>query len=381
MTMAEEKHKPVRLALIGAGLFTKDAYIPLCRRHASTVQVCAVWSRSAKATDLLLPLIQEFAPNAKGYYGDDQLDSLLRNPNVDAVAVVLPVQVMLQVAQKCLKAGKHVLQEKPVAQSVEVVNLAIKEFHQLSQQPVWALAENYRSEQGFQKACRMMHALGTIIKLDLVADMPMNSSNKYFGSQWRRDAEGCPGGFVMDSCVHHIAALRALGTAAGLGQVTEASATAVSLSEELPPPDTLVGAVKFASGTPASVSITFAGSVLRFSLSVTGTKGSLEVLRGGWEGGKPGYKLCYQTATSNGPKVEHVPFSGLDDELTAFIQQVNQSKGSTAKPADAAFADAVYRTSVEEGARDLAVIEALLQSSRSGSKTVQVIEVPSRPSS
>ncbi len=62
----------------------------------------------------------------------------------------------------------------------------------------------------------------------------------------------------------------------GLGQVTEASASALSLSEELPPPDTLVGAVKFASGTPASLSITFAGSVLRFSLSVTGTKGSLE---------------------------------------------------------------------------------------------------------
>lgn len=48
----------------------------------------------------------------------------------------------------------------------------------------------------------------------------------------------------------------------------------------------------------------------------------LQVLRGGWEGGKPGYKLSYQTATSNGSKVEHVPFSGLDDELTAFIQQV-----------------------------------------------------------
>jgi len=51
------------------------------------------------------------------------------------------------VAQKCLKAGKHVLQEKPVAQSVEVVNRALKEFHQLSQQPVWALAENYRYAQ------------------------------------------------------------------------------------------------------------------------------------------------------------------------------------------------------------------------------------------
>lgn len=25
-----------------------------------------------------------------------------------------------------------------------------------------------------------------LLQLDLVADMPMNSSNKYFGSQWRR---------------------------------------------------------------------------------------------------------------------------------------------------------------------------------------------------
>ena len=53
------------------------------------------------------------------------------------------------------------------------------------------------------------------LQIDLVADMPMNSKNKYFPSQWRRDAVACPGGFVMDSCVHHIAALRTLGRAAG----------------------------------------------------------------------------------------------------------------------------------------------------------------------
>ena len=56
----------------------------------------------------------------------------------------------------------------------------------------------------------------------------------------------------------------------------EASAVAMSVCEELPPPDTVVGSLKFSSGKPASVSISFAGSVLRFSLSVTGTRGSLE---------------------------------------------------------------------------------------------------------
>ena len=64
---------------------------------------------------------------------------------------------------------------------------------------------------------------------------------------------------------------------AGLGELVEASANAMSLSQDLPPPDTVVGTVKFASSTPASISVTFAGSVLRFSLSVVGTNGSLEV--------------------------------------------------------------------------------------------------------
>ena len=63
----------------------------------------------------------------------------------------------------------------------------------------------------------------------------------------------------------------------GFGEAVEASAVAYSASAELPPPDTVVGRLKFANGKPASVSISFAASVLRFSLSVTGTKGSLEV--------------------------------------------------------------------------------------------------------
>ena len=47
-----------------------------------------------------------------------------------------------------------------------------------------------------------------------------------------------------------------------------------------------------------------------------------QVLRGGWGGPKPGYTLSHQMAASNGSQIEHVPFSGLDDELTAFVEQV-----------------------------------------------------------
>lgn len=47
-----------------------------------------------------------------------------------------------------------------------------------------------------------------------------------------------------------------------------------------------------------------------------------QVLRGGWGRPKPGYTLSYQTVASDGSQTEQVPFSGLDDELIAFINQV-----------------------------------------------------------
>ena len=50
--------------------------------------------------------------------------------------------------------------------------------------------------------------------------------------------------------------------------------------------------------------------------------------------------------------------------------QVNCSK--TSKEHDA---DAAHRISIEEGARDLAVIEALLESSKTGSQSVAVSSI------
>ena len=117
---------------------------------------------------------RRFSPTASAHYGEDQLEQLLQDSKIEAVVIVLPVQVMLKVTNGCyvfyflelepiitlalelqvalqaLRAGKHVLQEKPAANSVDAVNVAIKEYGTNlkpaldNQLPVWALAENYR---------------------------------------------------------------------------------------------------------------------------------------------------------------------------------------------------------------------------------------------
>ena len=63
------------------------------------------------------------------------------------------------------------------------------------------------------------------------------------------------------------------------------------------------------------------------------------------------------------------------------MQVTASRQGNDDKHGDAEYADAVYRTSVIEAARDLAVVEALLQSSQEASQVVHVVRIPSKVAS
>src|SRR4029078_6009010 len=52
---------------------------------------------------------------------------LLRNPKVDAIAIATPVHTHFELAQAALKAGKHVLVEKPLAQTSDQVRRLVDE--------------------------------------------------------------------------------------------------------------------------------------------------------------------------------------------------------------------------------------------------------------
>jgi predicted dehydrogenase len=52
---------------------------------------------------------------------------LLRNPQVDAIAIATPVHTHYELALAALKAGKHVLVEKPLAQTSDQVRHLVDE--------------------------------------------------------------------------------------------------------------------------------------------------------------------------------------------------------------------------------------------------------------
>ena len=42
-----------------------------------------------------------FSPDASSHFGEDQLEQLLQDASIDAVIIVLPVQIMLKVSDCC----------------------------------------------------------------------------------------------------------------------------------------------------------------------------------------------------------------------------------------------------------------------------------------
>ncbi|SDY67267.1 Predicted dehydrogenase [Jannaschia faecimaris] len=105
--------KPIRWGVLGASNFALRKMVPaihLAHRH----QFVALGTRSpAKAAS--------FAGLAPGLRVHGDYDALLADPDVDAVYIPLPHTLHIEWAIKALRAGKHVLVEKPVAMHADEI--------------------------------------------------------------------------------------------------------------------------------------------------------------------------------------------------------------------------------------------------------------------
>ncbi|PPK65817.1 Gfo/Idh/MocA family oxidoreductase [Actinokineospora auranticolor] len=93
----------VRVGLVGAGPWARNVHAPGLLAHPGT-ELAAVWARRPEAAaELGAPVVADF-------------DALLGQ--VDAVAFAVPPAIQTELAIKAARAGKHVLLEKPIADTL-----------------------------------------------------------------------------------------------------------------------------------------------------------------------------------------------------------------------------------------------------------------------
>lgn len=324
-------HSPVRIALIGAGIFARDAHAPAILALGDAYHVVAVASRSGASAEkiaAMFPYPVEATNDAQALYARD---------DIEAIDLLLPVQEMEAATEAALRSGKHVVSEKPIATGSAEARRLIA----IPRRGVWMVAENWRYEGFIQAAAKAIRdgQIGRPVFFSWALYPEVSPGNKYYTTPWRR-AASYQGGFLLDGGVHHIAGLRAL-----LGEIAAVSAVTAAVRPDLPPIDTQAVAFEFEGGAVGAFASTYAvGVPWETTLDITGTEGSLRV-------GRDRVTIVRGGETTEIP----APRDGVEAELEDFAKAIRQ--GST--PA---------RGAPEEALQDVLVVEAILKSAETGAR-------------
>ncbi|KAL5356157.1 hypothetical protein BJX96DRAFT_171346 [Aspergillus floccosus] len=344
------------IALLGAGIFAKEAHLPALIEHKADLR--AVYSRSRTSAQSLVTLAKDLGipkDTAITVYSDDDetntLSSLLARADITAVIVALPITIQPTVVQACLAAGKDVLCEKPVAADLTTAASLIHAYESTHKPhgTIFAIAEQFRTDVAFTRARALATTrIGKIVHVHARVWSnidPAEQANKWLETAWRK-TPAYQGGFVLDAGVHFIALMRYV---SGLEILRTASLTA-QMREFLPPLDTVNAAVGFDNGAAGSVSISFASRKAAFEFVFVGEEGVVVV-----KASKKGGESVVILEGANGEVLleESIEGKGVSEEVRVFLEGVKTGEIDERLDPRQAYADLAVIESVCQGGGDI----------------------------
>lgn len=320
--------RTLKLALLGTGIAARQLYWPELLRLKKRIEVVACCNRTkAKA--------QAFAADCNIGLVTDTAEELFALPHVDAVLISLPIAAQPKYVLKALKAGKHVLSEKPMAPSLAAGRALIKAAKPYRKRGLkWLVGENYaylpQVIQG--EAWLAEGALGDVRVAEVRQMNIASEANPYVQTAWRKD-NSFVGGFVVDAGVHLAHILRRY-----LGYPTELKSLSAAFNPSLKPLDTALGVMRFKSGAVGSwISCYAAAGGEAPQLVLRGSRADLEIHR----------DKAVLRAHVGSARTYHMPHDSFYGQFLNF--------------ADAVTEGAPLAYSPEEALADLALMQSLVQ--------------------
>jgi predicted dehydrogenase len=247
---------------------------------------------------------------------------------------------------RAAQAGKHVLCEKPMANSVEDCQAMIDACKKANRKLM--IGYRMRYEPMTQKAIELAQSandVGTIKQITAEAGFNIGDPD-----QWRLNRKLAGGGSLMDMGIYALNAVRYL-----TGQEpTEVSAVSYSTTNDprfKEVEETIALELRFASGIMASCLSTYGFNCNRFRLY--GTEGQLEAEPfQGYQGNR-----LWKSQNHNRQQVQYEPVNHFAAEMDDFSHCIQTDQTS--------------RTPGGEGLKDVKVIMAAYESARAG-KVIQI---------
>jgi predicted dehydrogenase len=264
----------IGIGLIGCGQIARQRYLPLLRqqRGVRITAVCTAHEESAKlAADKL----------GNGVAWTTDVGALVSNPDVQAVIVCTPHKYHARQAAEALRAGKHVLVEKPMATTWEDAEELIAAAA-ASDRVAMALPYEHVAQLDAMLTCLSPDTLGRVVAVD--ADF--SGSGAPPGSDWKYSLEQSGGGVLVAHAVYALDLIASV-----MGPAVRVTAHANTLIPERSMPDgrtaksdiedNIVMNLEFATGQLATVRSCWAYPGRERRLAIQGMKRRLSMTLGG----------------------------------------------------------------------------------------------------
>lgn len=190
MSVSPSAQRPIGVAIAGLG-FGEAVHLPALQ-NVPELELVALWHRRQDRLDQ--------SCSQSGLKGYNSWDSLLEDPRVDAVIIATPPAPRYELAIQALKAGKHLLLEKPVALNAQQV--ADLQREAINRGLSVAVDFEYRAVPLFQQAERLLKqgAVGVpwLVKFDWLMSSRANPQRA-----WNWYSQANEGGGVLGALGTH----------------------------------------------------------------------------------------------------------------------------------------------------------------------------------
>src|SRR5437660_10219858 len=181
--------KKLGWAIVGLGSLSINQILPAFAKCEKSTVVALVSGHPDKANKLAL----RYGVSPKNIYNYQNYDSIKDNPDVDIIYIVLPNGMHAEYTVRGFEAGKHVLTEKPMANTPaecqQMIDAAKKANRKLM------VAYRCRYEPYNQTAIRIAHSQELGPTQVILADAGFNIGDP---NQWRLKKDLAGGGSLMD---------------------------------------------------------------------------------------------------------------------------------------------------------------------------------------
>lgn len=252
----------LQFGLIGCGR--------IAPHHAKAIQSLP-GARLAAVVDVIEERAYRFADE---YGAEPYLDytDMLRRTDVDMVCICTPSGLHAQMAIDAARAGKHIIVEKPMALSLRDADEMIAEAKANGVKLCVAFQNRYNPPIQDLRAAVQSGKLGRLLLGN--ATVRWYRTQEYYEDGWH-GTWAMDGGALMNQSIHHVDALIWL-----MGEPVESVfAYSATLAHRMEAEDSVVAALRFASGALASIeasTITFPTD-LEGSVTLLGERGSVKI--------------------------------------------------------------------------------------------------------